>query len=153
MERAGVSDNVTLVREKSPDAIPGISANRRWDFIFVDGWHLQGQPLKDVTGVLPYAATDSVILLHDLWIADVRDALLYLVTRGWSYRVFDTSNYLTILWRGAPEPWLRELFDIADDEAFVLPLARARKFIFGLIDDSLVVAKSMFGAEGEARGV
>ena len=144
MERAGVSDNVTLIRDKSPDAIPALSETRRWDFIFVDGWHLQGQPLKDVIGVLPYAAPGGVILLHDLWIADVRDALLYLATHGWSYRIFDTANYLTIVWRGDPAPWLSELFAIAEREEFVLPSARARKFIFGLVDDSLAVAKSAF---------
>jgi predicted O-methyltransferase YrrM len=145
MERAGVSGRVRLVRDKSPDAIPALSEDRQWDFVFVDGWHLQGQPLRDVMGVLPFVASDAVLLLHDLWIPDVRDALLYLVTQGWAYKVLDTSNYLTVLWRGQPPGQLAEFLGIASSDEFVLPAALGRKFVFGLVDESIGVASSAFG--------
>src|SRR5689334_1349602 len=96
--RAGLASKVRLVREKSPEALPALSAGVRWDFVLVDGWHLSGAPLRDVLGVLPHLAGHPVLLLHDLWIADVRDAFAHLVARGWGCHVFDTANYLALLW-------------------------------------------------------
>lgn len=143
MARAGVADKVRLTRGKSPDVIPAVSEGISWDFVFVDGWHLQGQPVRDVAGVLPFVSAGAVMLLHDLWIADVRDALLYLVGRGWSYRIFDTANYLTVLWRGTAPPWLDELVGIAEQPGFVLESARARRFVFGLVEESIEAARTV----------
>jgi predicted O-methyltransferase YrrM len=145
MQRAGVAERVNLVRAKSPDVLPEISAGLRWDFVFVDGWHLEGQPIKDVQGVLPHVTDDAVLLLHDIWIADARDAFLYLVANGWSYRIFDTANYLVLLWRVRPA-WLDELARIAESDAFVLPQARHRKLYVGLVESSITTACGSFQA-------
>ncbi len=142
--RAGLSDKVRLVRDHSPDAIPGLSTAHQWDFIFVDGWHLQGQPIRDVVGVLPYASTDAVLLLHDLWIADVRDAFLYLVAHGWSHHIFSTSNYLTILWREEAPSWINQLIEISRSDSFVLKSADYRKLFVGLVDESISAVRQAY---------
>jgi predicted O-methyltransferase YrrM len=141
IQRAGLSDKVQLVRARSPDALPEVSGSEQWDFIFVDGWHLHGQPVKDVAGVLPFAAPNAVLLLHDLWIADVRDAFIFLITHGWSHRIFATSNYLTLLWRGAEPPWLGPLVATAESEPYALPSARGRRLFLGLSDDALAAVQ------------
>lgn len=137
LERAGLATKVRLVREKSPEALPALSAGVRWDFVLIDGWHLSGAPLRDVLGVLPYLAERPVLLLHDLWIADVRDAFTHLVACGWGCHVFDTANYLALLWPFEAPRWLPELQRIADDPAFVLTAARGRRFLHGLGADSI----------------
>lgn len=148
IERAGVKDKVRLVREKSPDALPAAAAGRPWDFAFVDGWHLGGAPLRDVLGVMPFLTDRAALMLHDLWIPDVRDAFLYLVARGWSHHVFDTSNYLTILWRGGDPAWLSELRALGARPEFVLPAARGRRFLFGLGEDSIGTVRGAFATVG-----
>jgi predicted O-methyltransferase YrrM len=137
MQRAAVADKIDLIRGLSPDVIPSIAPDSGWDFIFVDGWHLHGQPLRDVTGVLRYVAAGAVLLLHDLWIVPVRDAFMHLATTGWSFHIFDTSNYLTILWRGDAPAWLADLKYIAAGEAFTLSSAAERRLNFGLDDASI----------------
>jgi predicted O-methyltransferase YrrM len=141
MQRAAVAEKLRLVSECSPDIIPSIAPDGGWDFIFIDGWHFHGQPLRDVIGVLPHAAPMAVILLHDVWMVPVRDALLHLVARGWSFHVFDTSNYLTILWQAEPPAWLDELRQIGEGESFKLASAASRRFQFGLDDASLAAVR------------
>jgi predicted O-methyltransferase YrrM len=141
MQRAGVADRIELVRELSPDILPSVAPDAGWDFIFVDGWHLHGQPLRDVSGVLQHAAAGAVILLHDLWIVPVRDAFLHLVNTGWDFHIFDTSNYLTVLWRGDTLNWLAELRHIGAGERFSLRSAAGRRFYFGLDDASIAAVR------------
>ena len=143
--RAGLADKVRLVRDKSPEVLPAISRDARWDFVLVDGWHLGGAPLRDVLGVQPFLAERPVLLLHDLWIPDVRDAFAHLVARGWGCHVFDTANYLALLWPGAAPAWLPELRGIAEAPAFVLPAARGRRFLLGLGADSIEVIRLSSG--------
>lgn len=139
MQRAGLTERIDLVRGLSPDIIPSVATDHGWDLIFIDGWHLHGQPLRDVIGVLPYAPPSAVLLLHDLWIDPVRDAFLHLVTIGWNYHIFDTSNYLTILWCGEEPVWLSKLRNIGAG-AF-LRVAAERRMIFGLDDASIAAVR------------
>jgi predicted O-methyltransferase YrrM len=141
LARASLDSRIVLERSASPGALAALSTGRRWDLALVDGWHLDGQPLKDVAGVLPFLADRGVLLLHDLWIADVRDAFLHLVSRGWSFEMFDTANYLTLLWRGAEPAWLADLRRLALQPEFVLPAARGRRFLFGLGEASIETAR------------
>lgn len=141
LARAGLDARIELERSASPGALPALSTGRRWDLALVDGWHLDGQPLKDVAGVLPFLSDHGVLLLHDLWIADVRDAFLHLASHNWSFEVFDTANYLTLLWRGTEPAWLEELRRIARQPEFVLTAARGRRFLFGLGRASIETAR------------
>lgn len=100
--RANLTEKVTLHIGTSPEIIPEVAQGQPWDFIFLDGWHFDGQPLDDVQGILPWTHEKTVIVLHDLWIPDVQNAWSYLVEQGWSYEALETPGKLTVLWRDKP---------------------------------------------------
>lgn len=100
----GLRSSVTLVRGRSPEVLPEIAPSDGWDFAFVDGLHLHGQPLKDVQGVLPHLAEGAPIVLHDLYLPDVRDARDWLSGEGWHGCVLPTANLLTVCWKGDQPP-------------------------------------------------
>lgn len=64
-----------IYRGMSPEAVP----QSQWDFVFIDGWHRDGQPLRDVEGVLPNMNPHSVIVMHDFFMPDVQAAGRFLV--------------------------------------------------------------------------
>ena len=143
VRRAGVQDRVRLHAHKSPDVLRAIAPPGRWDWAFVDGWHMDGQPLRDVLGLEHHLSEDAVLFLHDCWGADVRDALTRLLATGWHAHVFDTSNYLTILWRVRPR-WLETFLELARRDAYVNPVAAARKPYFGLGEASLRAVRTVY---------
>lgn len=102
------SSRVQLCVDYSPEAIPSLPKEGPFDLVFVDGWHHDGQPVKDVLGVLPYVSDESVIVLHDFNIPDVQNAGHVLVDQGWRFTGFATACALALFWRGAesfPQWW------------------------------------------------
>jgi predicted O-methyltransferase YrrM len=83
-------------------------AHPTWDFVFLDGWHLDGQPLRDMQMVLPFLSDTSVVALHDTWMPDVFHAARLLLQNGWQMHVFPTANTLTLCYKTEPA-WFRKL--------------------------------------------
>jgi predicted O-methyltransferase YrrM len=103
MARGGLEDKVRLVVEQSPRILPAFEAEdgwEPWDFVFLDGWHLDGQPLRDIQGVLPQVKDTGVIALHDMWIDGVQEAARYLASQGWYFTGFFTSNSIGVFRKG-----------------------------------------------------
>jgi hypothetical protein len=105
MRALEMAHRVIMVPESSPDCIPGISPVRGWDFVFVDGWHLNGQPLRDVQGLVPHMAEKGVIFMHDMGMPDVNDAGKYLASDGWTFTGFTTANFLSAFYKVQPDWW------------------------------------------------
>ncbi|TLD68435.1 class I SAM-dependent methyltransferase [Phragmitibacter flavus] len=143
IKAGGAQEKVRLAAEKSPQVLDSIAPEGGWDWAFVDGWHMDGQPLKDLIGVLPLITPDAVIFLHDCWGADVRDALSFLLASGWDAHVFDTSNYLTICWKIRPA-WMDEYISLGSQPEYVNGVAQARKIFHGLADASLQAIKEAY---------
>lgn len=108
MRAAGLSERIVLHIDWSPGCIPGIS-EQPWGLVFLDGWHLDGQPAKDVDGIIPWMADDGVLILHDVWMQDVYAAARGLLFKGWHMTVFPTANTLAVLYRVEPAWWNRFL--------------------------------------------
>lgn len=98
--RAGLAERVQLVLEESPGWLARYAPAGGWDWAFVDGNHVDGQPLRDVRGLAPLLSEDAVVWLHDTWMPDVRRAADWLELQGWQSRVHDTPGRLMELWRG-----------------------------------------------------
>lgn len=98
-------DRAILIPEKSPDCIPALSPDGGWDFVFLDGWHLDGQPTRDVEGLLPYMDSTGVIFLHDMDMVDVNEAGKHLISQGWTFTGFPTPNFLAAFWKVRPKWW------------------------------------------------
>lgn len=109
LTRLGVHDRVHLVIDESPACLPTLALprSRGYGLVFVDGWHFDGQPEKDVIGVLPLLSPTGIVVLHDTWMPDVQRAAHALIDRGWHIHTCPTPNYLAIAWRKAPVWWLR----------------------------------------------
>lgn len=106
VDRCGLRRKVRIIKQPSPDVIPMIAPpTRGFDFVFVDGKHTDRQPERDVRGLLPHLAKDAVVILHDLWIRDVKEAANVLVQAGFKLNVLPTANYLTVFWRDMPKWW------------------------------------------------
>jgi hypothetical protein len=103
--RLGVIKRVDLIQAKSPDVLPSIAPKRGWDFVFLDGWHFDGQPSRDVTGLLPHLSKNAVLWLHDCWMGDIKNAMLILEENGYHASHFVTSNRLTAFWKQEPVWW------------------------------------------------
>jgi len=86
----------------SPACLERIAPLAGWDFVFLDGEHSGGQPMRDVDGLSEHLSDDGVIVLHDVWLPDVRKALERLKSLGYSAFTFATANLLTVTWRQAP---------------------------------------------------
>ena len=110
---AAVTDRVRIVEGESPEAIP----DEEYDLAFIDGWHQDGQPRRDVLRVAQLMAKDGVILLHDLWMPDVQDAACWLIVYGWHLEILNTANYLGYAWRTEPAWWPR-IAKLASSPAF-----------------------------------
>ena len=77
--------NYFLVRGTSPLETPGICNLRRVsniDFVFIDGNHKSGAPVKDFLGIHPFMAKKAVIFWHDSECA--LDAMGKAVEKGFS---------------------------------------------------------------------
>ena len=102
------ADQVELVVGASPAVLPGVSEGRQWGFVFIDGWHQDGQPIADVQGVLPYVTEDAIICLHDTNLPDVAAAAAYLTEQGWQSHDFKTACHLVGFWKVEPA-WFTSL--------------------------------------------
>ena len=74
----------------------------KFEFVFVDGWHSDGQPARDVEGALAEAAEGCVFALHDMHMTDVADAGMLLANKGYHYHRFNTRHNLAIF---VPNTW------------------------------------------------
>lgn len=95
-----------LVNAPSPQALDGIAPQAGWDFVFLDGEHNQGQPVRDVEGMLPHLMDDCTVVLHDGWHEGVQAAMARLKREGFSTRTLPTVNLLTVAHRSAYGPRL-----------------------------------------------
>ncbi len=107
MRALGLEHRVRMHIGTSPECLSAVTqaAGGPWDFVFLDGWHLDGQPERDVDGLLPFLAPRALLVLHDVWMTDVKYAARKLVANGWTLRSFPTPNTLSFLWRKQPSWW------------------------------------------------
>jgi hypothetical protein len=149
--KAGVQDLIKIVRDYSPKVLSSVAPSNGWELVFIDGWHLDGQPLRDIIGVVPHVSTSGVIVLHDVWMPDVRDGLIYLLAHGWEGLILPTANYLSVLWRKErTPPWLRDLMAIAKKPPFYLQRSQSLAWRYGLTPESIKTAvQSLTGQEAK----
>lgn len=102
--RAGLAERVHLQLEASPQALNNMSG-WRFDLAFVDGGHTDGQPGRDVKAVASLMWGDGLIVLHDMWLREVREAAKWLIAQGCKAYTFNTANYLTVFFREEPGWW------------------------------------------------
>lgn len=106
MSVSGVSDRVRLIIGRSPNVLPLIAPKHGWDIVFIDGFHRDDQPMRDVVGVLQHTNLSSVIIMHDTWMPDVMKAANYLVdTLGYTRKTFLTGNELSFFYQQEPDWW------------------------------------------------
>jgi len=100
----------TLVfRGRSPELLPIIKHRHGWDFAFIDGHHGGDQPLRDIQGLVPCLTDDAVVVLHDAWLAGVREAIDWLYAQGLACVELPTANKMTICYRDHRPTWLDDI--------------------------------------------
>lgn len=104
IRRARLARVVQLHVAASPRILPEIAPVGGWDLALIDGWHLDGQPLRDVRGVLPHLSGRGTLLLHDAYLPDVADALRWLTGQGFAIIDLATPLGLTLALPG----WRKE---------------------------------------------
>jgi predicted O-linked N-acetylglucosamine transferase (SPINDLY family)/glycosyltransferase involved in cell wall biosynthesis len=105
LRAAGCLDAVNLVPGYSPERVVAISEGKRqWSLIFIDGNHDAPGPLNDAIACEQYAASDAIILFHDLASPEVSEGLDYLRDRGWHTMVYQTMQIMGVAWRGNVQP-------------------------------------------------
>jgi len=62
---AGLADMVTFEIGISPDDVPLLVKDKRFDFVYIDGGHFGEQPLKDFQAVEPYLEDRCAVFFHD----------------------------------------------------------------------------------------
>lgn len=144
MRRCGVDDRIRLSTGESPEVLPEITPVGGWEYAFVDGWHQDGQPLRDVRALLWHVTPDCLIVLHDLWVPDVRDAALFLIARGFRLAVCPTANYLTFATRAPESSWWPGIVELSRDPEFRLQESVQSLERFGLGQASLAEWASSF---------
>lgn len=98
LRRCGLN-HYALSVDASPDCLAGLAPVAGWDFAFLDGEHNNGQPVRDVDGLVEQMHDDGVIVLHDVWLPDVRKALERLRSLDYVAFTLPTANLLTVMWR------------------------------------------------------
>jgi predicted O-methyltransferase YrrM len=115
LRRARLASVVKIHFVPSPDILPAIVPIDGWDFAFVDGWHFDGQPLKDVRTLQPLLSDDATLIMHDFFYPNVVEACHWLTYHGWEMTRWDTPNQLVSFWREGHRPmWWYDL--VADAE-------------------------------------
>ncbi|NBR94004.1 MAG: glycosyltransferase [Actinobacteria bacterium] len=105
LEAAGVRERVTLHPGQSPELVRELGANgKRWGLIFIDGDHDGSAPKIDAETCEQFAATDALVLFHDLASPDVSAGLEYFRSRGWNVMVYHTMQVMGVAWRGNAVP-------------------------------------------------
>lgn len=90
------SPQIRLNRGTSPGTLKTLPPP---DWVFVDGFHHKGQPLRDVQGAYNAAQRAGLspdMVLHDAWIPDVSEAVFWLRELGYETIEFPTPNKLTL---------------------------------------------------------
>lgn len=143
IRKSGVEAQTICVRGFSPEVLPSCAPAGGWDLVFIDGDHLNGQPLRDVKGMLPFIRPGGVLVVHDIWMPDVRDALVYLLAKGWEGILLPTVNFLTVLWPQGQRPaWASEFEGVARQHPFYEEKAAHMGWRYGLTRTSLEEAVS-----------
>ncbi len=106
LRRAGVHDRVSLVPLASPEGVERVAAEtgKRWSFAFIDGDHSGDAPLTDAAVVQRFAASDALIILHDLAAPEPAAALAYLRDQGWTTAIYQTMQIMGVATRGRCRP-------------------------------------------------
>lgn len=99
---AGMSGVIEWMAQSSPDALH--QRHQPWEFIFIDANHDAPHPMIDAAAVDHYAADNALILFHDVLCPDVYEAVQFLRWRGWSTRLYYTSQMMAAAYRGAVRP-------------------------------------------------
>lgn len=94
--RSGLIDRCRLHVAPSPDVLPSVAPAAGWDFALVDGWHNDGQPQRDVAGLLPHLAPGATVLVHDAHLSDVAAACGLLRAAGYALVDLGTPHSLTL---------------------------------------------------------
>jgi predicted O-methyltransferase YrrM len=105
LRAAGLDKRVALCVGRSPEALPAITPPGGWDFVFLDGWHQDGQPLRDVCALARASHPATVLALHDTWIHDVAQAGQWLRWQGWHVLACATPGALAFYYRVPPTGW------------------------------------------------
>ena len=79
-----IAHRVTLVNGRSPTALPEAAqaVDGPFEFVFIDGDHTEPGCRRDIEGVLPFVAPDTLIVLHDTHYPPVRQAIARAVASG-----------------------------------------------------------------------
>ena len=95
-----------MVGGYSPQKVEELAENLKgkWSLIFIDGDHEAPGPLNDAIVCEKLAASDALILFHDLNSPDVAQGLDYLKQKGWNTMVYQTMQIMGVAWRGNVEP-------------------------------------------------
>lgn len=103
---SGVLSSVHLVGGTSPVAVRqlGLSVDRTWSLIFIDGDHNGDAPSNDAQACLPFAEPDAAVLFHDVNAPAVGRALDLLRDQGWNTMVYQTMQIMGVAWRGNVTP-------------------------------------------------
>ena len=137
MDRCGYADHIELITLPSPQCLSSHCPTGGWDFLFLDGWHNHGQPLRDVEGMISLLSPNAVVALHDPWVPDVRDAMLRLMYFGFSIYSLDTANFLTVCFRGTPFIGWRKFCKVASETRHRLEQAEVMRHYLGLCEISI----------------
>lgn len=105
MSRLGFLERIQLHQGRSPDILADIAPPGKWQFVFVDGWHLDGQPKRDVEGLLPHINDRSIVAFHDSWMPDVWEGIEAMLDAGYSNIRFGTDNELSFCYKKTPVWW------------------------------------------------
>ena len=79
-ERLG--NRAHLITAYSPQGLPSVEGDLRFDFVFVDGDHSVEGVARDLEGVLPLLNAPAYILFHDAHIPDVRAGIFKVLNQG-----------------------------------------------------------------------
>jgi Methyltransferase domain len=90
----------------SPSIVPAVlaTAEARWSFVFIDGYHEGRAPLDDAEEVARSCADGACVMFHDLVSPDVAAGLRHFEREGWSVGLYNTMQIMGIAWRGGASP-------------------------------------------------
>jgi len=118
--RCGLSLRVRLIRGASPEAVRQTGPSL--DFVYIDGHHHDGQPMRDALAIFPLLTEDALVIWHDAELDEVAQAIGWMSGQGFETLKLDTPNSLTLLYRRRPV-WLGDLLAVARVQALTLEYA------------------------------
>lgn len=105
LDAAGVRSRVQLHAGASPQKVTELAnLGAPWSFLFIDGDHEGFAPLRDAEVCAVSAATDAMVLFHDLASPFVAQGLEYFRRQGWQTRLYHTMQIMGVAWRGNVRP-------------------------------------------------